>query len=354
MSNIEKFLRLFPKAELHVHFAGTIHFPTLQQLLEKYNYPLDINPEDLYDRGTEFNNVLPALKVFCQLFREFDDFRLAAYETQKEAAENGVRYREMFWNPSDHTDLAGVPYEVSQDGLIAGFNDAEKDFGIIGRLIPSIDRESPSSRAEEMVKEVLAHPRDETLGIGIDYRESEDTIPEKFLAAYQLTFDTHLKRTAHAGENNSPVRNIKTCLDLLKCDRIDHGYTVLDDEELTLRCLDDRIHFTTVPTNSYYSMTLAGQDWAKVHPIKHMLDRGLNISIGSDDPPLHHTDPGWSYVIMVQDMGATIDDVRTLLVNSIEGSWAPEKMKKKWLVQWLQEFDALRSEYNDADKLSNN
>ena len=290
MSQLERFLRSIPKAELHVHYAGTLAVSTMQHLINKYNVAGQIDVDALYYRGDTYNNVLPALKVVCGLLRDPEDFNFVAYETQREAADNGVRYREMFWNPTDHEDIAGVPYKIAQDAIIAGLLRAEQDFGVIGRLIPSIDRENTPERAEQMVADVLANRREETLGIGIDYRESKETPPEKFLKAFQLTENSGLYRSAHAGENESPVKNIETCLDLLKCDRIDHGYTVLDDEELTLRCLNESIHFTTIPTNSHYSKTLAGQDWAKVHPIKHMMNRGLKISINSDDPPLHHTE----------------------------------------------------------------
>jgi adenosine deaminase len=69
-----------------------------------------------------------------------------------------------------------------------------------------------------------------------------------------------LKRTTHTGEDDLPPQNIKICLDLLKCDRIDHGYTVLNDEMLLRECIEREVLFTVVPTNSHYFEILAGQD----------------------------------------------------------------------------------------------
>jgi len=342
MKPLEKFLRTIPKAELHVHFTGTLIFPTVQHLIQKYDVP-GIDIDGLYHRGDDYMNVLPALKVACNLMREPEDFRFVAYETQREAAKNGVRYREMFWNPTDHEDIAGIPYNVSQDAIIKGLKEAEKDFGIIGRLIPSIDREKSPARAVEMVEEVIAHPRTETLGIGMDYLESKGA-PEIFLEAYQLAGRAGLYRTAHAGEDELPARNIEICLDLLNCDRIDHGYSVLADNALLNRCIEQGVFFTVVPTNSHYCDTLAGQDWSEVHPIRHMLKNNLRITIGSDDPPLHQTDPGWSYVILVEEMGVTIDTVRELIINSIDASWAPGTLKQEWRKSWLDEFDEMRSQ----------
>ncbi|MHA2385996.1 MAG: adenosine deaminase family protein, partial [Candidatus Thorarchaeota archaeon] len=207
---------------------------------------------------------------------------------------------------------------------------------------PSIDREKSPERAVELVEEVLANPKDETLGIGMDYLE-ERGAPEKFLEAYRIAGQGGLKRTAHAGEDESPSRNVKICLDLLKCDRIDHGYTVLNDEALLSECIERGVLFTVVPTNSHYCETLAGQDWSEVHPIRHMLDKGLRITIGSDDPPLHNTDPGWSYMIVLNEMGFTVDDVRQLIINSIDASWASENEKRKWREEWLTVFDEERN-----------
>ena len=59
----------------------------------------------------------------------------------RKAAQNGVRYREIFWNPTDHQSFPDFQYRNAMEGIIEGLKNAEKDFGIIGRMIPSINRE---------------------------------------------------------------------------------------------------------------------------------------------------------------------------------------------------------------------
>jgi adenosine deaminase len=75
-----------------------------------------------------------------------------------------------------------------------------------------------------------------------------------------------------------------------------------------------------------------------------MFDRGLRITIGSYDPPLHNTDSGWIYMIVLNEMGFTLDEVRELIVNSIDASRAPEKEKRKWRENWLTEIDEERND----------
>jgi len=49
--------------------------------------------------------------------------------------------------------------------------------------------------------------------------------------AYRNARRAGLKTTAHAGEFGMPWTNVRTALDLLQVDRIDHGYTVVDQPE---------------------------------------------------------------------------------------------------------------------------
>ena len=249
--NLHEFLRKIPKAELHVHLTGTVFPKTLQKLSRKHavKLPSFDRIEDLYDRS-EFKSILPMLKIAVSVMRDPEDFALVVYETMREAAENGVRYREIFWNPTDHHEIVGLDYKTVVDNIIGGLQEAEEDFGIMGRLLPSINREESSQLGLEMVQEVLNNRCDKVIGLGMDFLETGHP-PEKFWKAYQTAREGGLHLTAHAGEFGEPWRNVETALDLLKCERIDHGYTIIDNPELLKRCAEEQIVFTVVPTNSY-------------------------------------------------------------------------------------------------------
>ena len=340
--NIHSFCRKIPKAELHVHFTGAVPIEAFIYLAKKNNVQLPQyeNSEDIYRRGKNFNRVLKTLKLVCQALLTAEDFHFAVYNTQKKAAECGIRYREMFWNPTDHWEIAKIAYDSAVDGMIAGLREAESDFGIIGRLIPSIDRESSPELGLEMVEAVISHPREEVVGIGMDYLEVGNP-PEKFWKAYRLAGLHGLKRTAHAGEFGEPAYNIETALDLLECDRIDHGYTVFQNDSLLKRCRDEQILFTIVPTNSYYNRELRGKNFALQHPISHMAKAGLKIMPNSDDPPLHHTDPANAYAEMMTTFNLPLVQLREFVINGIDGAWVDEKTRINWRKEWLAVYDDL-------------
>src|SRR4030095_16123351 len=95
--------------------------------------------------------------MFCLVMasiRDRADFNRITYETLQQAAEHGVRHREMFWNPTTHM-ACGVLYATAVDGIIDGIRDARTDFGIQCVLIAAINRMETRELALEMVQTVL-------------------------------------------------------------------------------------------------------------------------------------------------------------------------------------------------------
>lgn len=340
----EQFLRDLPKVELHCHFAGTVSAPSLVDLAEKYDVELPPHeePEDLYD----YDNIQDFFIIYdkvAEIAREPEDFERLTYETLGEAAQNGVRHREMFFNPTTHQD-AGVPYETVVDGMIAGIERARDEWGIDCRLIPAVNRMAPPELAYEMVRTVLDHPREEVIGIGMDYAEP-DNPPEQFWKAYRLAGGHGLHLTAHASEDAHP-RNVETCLDLLDCERIDHGYHILKDDELVERCRDEGVVFTVCPTSTAW---VYGWSDLSEHPIREMAERDLKIMINSDDPPMFKTEIGREYVVMARHMDFAPEDFKQFVLNGIDGAWVPDPTKRQWREEWSREIDQMIEELDGTE-----
>ena len=171
--DLEEFLKAIPKAELHVHLTGSVFPKTLEELAQKHlvKLPEYQSIEDLYDRSA-FESILPMLKVSVSVMQDPSDFSRIVYETMREAAQNGVQYREIFWNPTDHKNVPDFQYRNAMEGIIEGLKNAEKDFGIVGRMIPSINREESAQLAVDLVTLVLENPFEEVIGLGMDYLET--------------------------------------------------------------------------------------------------------------------------------------------------------------------------------------
>lgn len=341
---LEAFLHAMPKAELHCHLFGTVRRDTFSELNARAGKPLsDEEITGFYTRGEKPVGVLRVLRALdAWLIRTPDDLYRLAREYLEDAASHNVRHSEFCWNPTGTALQSGIPFARAQEAIVRAIADAQTDFGIQGRLIAAIDREASPAAAQEMVDWVRTHRHEHTLGIGIDYRETEHP-PELFVQAYADARKAGLRTTAHAGEFGTPWTNVRTAVELLQVDRIDHGYTAIDEPDFARQCAERGLLFTVVPTNSYYLRTLAPERWAADHPIRRMPGLGLRIHPNTDDPTLHHVTPTGAWHMMVRDFGFSIDELRGFLVNGLDGAWIDDTQRADWRRQWLAEFDDLRA-----------
>jgi adenosine deaminase len=335
-------LRALPKMELHCHLLGTVRKATFEDLVQAAGAPISSEEIDaFYTRGEKPVGVLRVLRALDEwLLRSPDDFYRIAYEYLHDAASHNVRYAEFFWNPTGTASAGGLAYAAVLPALKLAMRDAQRDCGIIARVIPSIDREASARAATEMVRWVIEQRCDEVPGIGMDYREN-DHPPEKFTEAYALAKNHGLKTTAHAGEFGMPWRNVQTAMQTLHVDRIDHGYTIVDNAQLMQEAKERGIVFTVVPTNSYYLRTLPLERWAKDHPIKKMLASSLKLHPNTDDPTLHHITPTGSWAMMMQHFGASWSDVAQFMHNGLDAAWIDESTRQNWRTEWQKEWDVL-------------
>jgi adenosine deaminase len=295
---------------------GTLRPETVADLARKHDIALPTADVDhIYDYATIYE--------FLEIFRfvnstvvDRDDFARVAYESLEDGVKLGnLKYREMFFNPTLHT-TRGVPMATIVDGLIDGARAAEADYGVRCFLIADVYRQDPVPMAMQMTEEVIGLRRDEVIGLGMDAAEAPDP-PEQFAEVFALAGDAGLHLTSHASEDAPPV-NITTCLDVLGCERIDHGYHILADEAVVERCRDDGIHFTCCPTST--AMVYGWPDLT-THPINGMLAAGLLVHLNSDDPTMFRTDIGKEYVDFVGQNGYPPEVAKSMVLNGVDATW---------------------------------
>jgi adenosine deaminase len=347
---LDRFLTAMPKAELHCHLMGTVRKQTFADLVREAGAPFSTQQvEAFYTRGEKPVNVSHVLRALDQrLVTRTEHLHRITFEYLEDSFAQGVRYCEFFWAPTG-TVAAGIAYRPAQQAILAACADAESQFGIVGRPIPSIDRQASVSAATEMLQWVIDNRSEMIAGIGMEFEE-EGRPPEIFAGVFAAATRAGLRKTTHAGENGVSWANVQTAIDLLGVDRIDHGYSVLDNPELTRRCADSGIVFTVVPTNSYFLRTLTPERWAQDHPIRHMPAAGLRIHPNTDDPTLHLVTATQAWGKMVRDFGFGIADLREFMLNGLDTAWIGDALRAQWRVEWMRDFDAARARWLPADQ----
>lgn len=347
--SFDEFLRRIPKLDLHYHLLGGVRLETMLAIAARHDETLTLEEAESYYRAHQRpdgprRGGIAALERLYALMREPDDYYRVLMEVAEDAADSGVRYVELMWNPSDT-----IPnYARVNAALERAIDDAERRWGIVARLIPSINREKSPEAAVAMVETVAAHPHPYVLGIGIDYREDHAPI-ERFWKAYRLAGEHGYRLTGHCSEFGLHWRNVETGLDLIGLERIDHGYTVIANDQLAQRCANERIPFTVIPSNTYYrGLWPDREEWREKHPIRVMARLGLTLVPCTDDWHIHDTDGVKLYRTLIEEFGFDLEGIRHCLINAIEACWAPEPLKRRWREQWPAEFDTLRNRLEEA------
>ena len=332
-------LRRLPKVELHCHVEGASRAETIADLARANGVDLPVDdPARLYE-FTSLNQFLEIYAVICASLQSADDFHRITYECLEDAVTAGVRYREMMFSPGFVIKL-GVPLSTVWAGVSAAVIDARNDLGIGCRMILDFDKPSGPGHALEMAEFAAAQDRDILIGMGADSVE-RDIDHRSFAAAYEAAARVGLKRTMHAGEDG-PSENIAIAVRELGCDRIDHGFRLLDDPELTEEVVERRIPMTSCPTSNLVIKLVPD---IESHPFARQRERGVLAMLNSDDPGMMSFDLGDEYATVAEAYDYPLEEMEAISLDGIEASWAPDDEKADLRRRFCAEFDALRSEF---------
>ncbi|MFT3835030.1 MAG: hypothetical protein QM711_17210 [Micropruina sp.] len=336
-----------PKVDLHCHLIGAVGASTFAELARREHLALPDTPERVYadcnslppdpelyrdtripvPQGRSADEPAVSYSLFqlsgwvTQVLRDADDLTRIVYEAFADAhTSSATRHLELFID-EPRGRLARLGYPALIDAYAEGIRLAERDFGMSGRLIAAIDRSRSAEQALAWVRTVVDHPHQYLAGIGLDNLETVGP-PERFADAYRLAGAAGLGRTAHSSEHVPGAANTITCLDLLGCDRIDHGYFVLQDDAVVKRLRSQQTPLTVISTTSRRSW----RPWRRAS-IAAMLDAGLNVIAASDDPAMFPTTLAAEYGILADDLAVPYPRLRQMALAGVDACWlpAPEK-----------------------------
>lgn len=360
------YLQRLPKADLHCHLIGTVRATTFADLARRESLELPADPERIFadinslppdpalyrntripvpqQRGADEPDVSYSLfqvsNWVVEVLRDADDLTRIVYEAFEDAhRQSGTRHLELFFDALP-PHLESLGYLGAVDAYAEGIRMAERDFGMTGLMIQGIDRSRSGEEALAVVRRVVDNPHPYVAGIGLDNLETAGP-PERFADAYRLAGEAGLGRTAHSSEHAPTAVNTITCLDLLGCDRIDHGYYVLEDDAVVERMREEQVAFTVASTTSRRSW----RPWRRAS-IAAMLEAGLNVIPCSDDPGMFPTTLAAEYGIVSEQIGATHEQVRRMAIASFEASWLPADDRARRLADVTREIDALDAEFS--------
>jgi len=323
--------------ELHCHLEGAARPSTIADLARANGVTLPTeDPAELF-RFADLDSFLAVYGVICASLVTADDFRRLTYEALEDAVSAKVRYREMFFSPGFVMAL-GVGVDVVWDGIRAGLADAHHDLDIKCRMILDVDKPSGPAAAADLVEFAGEQDRDLLVGVGGDSTE-RGVDHRAFAPVFARAAQLGLHRTFHAGEDG-PADNIAAAVDDLGCERIDHGFRLLDDPGLTRRVADARIPLTVCPISNVVIANVI-VDVAD-HPFARQREAGVLVTVNSDDPGMMGTTICDDYEAVTDRFAYDADTIEAIALDAIDASWAPPDEQRVLHARFLTEMDALR------------
>jgi adenosine deaminase len=325
MHDARSLIARLPKCELHIHIEGSLEPEMMFALARRNGVRLPYESVEDLRCAYQFRNLQDFLDLYYQgmsvLVAEQDFYDLAFAYLRRAHADN-VRHVEMFFDPQGHTSR-GIAFGTVIGGLHRAIADAEQELGISASLIMCFLRHLDEADAEKTLDRALAF-RDEIVGVGLDSSEFGNP-PSKFKHVFARARDAGFFLTAHAGEEGPPSY-VWEALDVLGVGRIDHGNRSLDDETLVHRLAHERLALTMCPLSN---LRLHVIDAIAHHPLRRMMDKGLVVTLNSDDPAYFGGYVSDNYRAVSDALSLSREEITIIARNGVQASLLAPQEKAK-------------------------
>uniref|UniRef100_A0A8C5GCY5 Adenosine deaminase n=1 Tax=Gouania willdenowi TaxID=441366 RepID=A0A8C5GCY5_GOUWI len=344
--------------ELHVHLDGAIRVQTILDVAKRRGIDLRAHTVEEMTRRIALEE--PAtLTVFLDKFNQYmhvvagdrEAIKRIAYEFVENEAKEGVIYVEVRYCPHllANSGVEPIPWnhdegDLSPDEVVRlvnqGLREGERAFSIKARSILCCMRHMPSW-SMEIVELCKKYQHDGVVGIDLAGDESLncEANPDH-RRAYEEAERCGIHRTVHAGEVG-PASVVKEAVEVLKAERIGHGYRTLEDQNLYRKLLKLNMHFEMCPLSS--KLTGACHPDFTKHPIITFKNDKANYSLNTDDPLVLNSTLQHDYSIAQKYMGFTEEEFKRVNICSAQSSFLPEKEKQELLLKLYEAYGMIQS-----------
>ncbi|MFZ5751016.1 MAG: adenosine deaminase [Pseudomonadota bacterium] len=274
-----------PKIELHLHLEGAAPPAFIRGLAAEKR--MDIGGIFDAQGGYAFGDFWHFLKVYeaaTGTLQSPEDYRRLTRAVLGDSAANGVIYSETFLSPDfcGGGDLAA--WREYLHAIREAAEEAERQDGIVLRAIVTAVRHFGPDRARRTAICAAETAGDFLTGFGLAGDEKAGA-PRDFAWAFDAAREAGLRLTAHAGEWGGP-QSVREAIRDLRVERIGHGVRAIEDPALVAAIAEAGIVLEVCPGSN---VALGLYPTFRAHPISRLHERGVKITVSTDDPPFFRT-----------------------------------------------------------------
>lgn len=309
-----------PKVELHLHHEAAAPPSFVRQIAKEKK----IDIEGLFDENGNYS-----FRDFAHFIEVYDgataalttpeDFQRLTYRALEETAKSGVIYAETFLSPDFCGGSDLIAWKEFLAAIKEGADAAEKDFGIVHRAIVTCLRHTGPEKAIPAAKCAAETADDYLVGFGMAGAEMVGR-PGDFAYSFDLAREAGLRLTCHAGEWGGPDMVADTLRDL-KVERIGHGINAIHDDALVDQLAADGVVLEVCPGSNVVLKAVTRLD---VHPIAKLRERGVKVTVSTDDPPFFATTMTREFEELNRVFGWDCPDFDALNTTAIEAAFCDD------------------------------
>ena len=320
-------LKNIPKAEIHLHIEALPSRKFVSKLLSrqdpKYKDMANVDEVFTYDNLTQF---IQAFLLVQGAFKEPEDFAGLMESARDYLIDNGIVYAEMFFAPTAFLKK-GWQFEQIMDFFVKKIDEIYEKDHIKIRLLIDVSRTFGAENAQNNLDLVLKYNSDKIIGIGLGGAEIKGPAAE-YKDVYANAKKAGLCRVAHAGEDVGP-ESVWDSIKLLDAQRIGHGISSIQDENLVKYLADNKIPLEICPTSNVFTKKYVQK--IEEHPIRPFFDKGVIVTVNTDDPTFFNVNLLDEYWNLYSKLNFTLDEIKQVIINAFEVSFMPEADKAKYI-----------------------
>ncbi|CTQ31827.1 adenosine deaminase [Jannaschia rubra] len=315
-----------PKIELHLHLEGAAPPEFVGRLADEKKMRLDgvFNEAGSYDYK-DFEGFLQVYERATEVLKTPEDYARLTRAVLEHSVEQGVIYTEAFLSPDF---CGGRDLTAWREYMHAMQEAAGAVPGIEMRGIVTCIRHFGPDKARETARCAAETAGDFITGFGIGGNEGLFA-PGDFVWAYDCAREAGLGLTAHAGEFGGP-ESVRSALDDLGVSRIGHGVRAVEDEALIDRLAEDGIVLEVCPGSNVALGVYAN---IAAHPIEKLRERGVKVTVSTDDPPFFHTTMREEYEALERTFGWDGEAFRQINRTAAEAAFCDDATRADLLAR---------------------
>jgi adenosine deaminase len=315
-----------PKAHLHLHFTGSMRIRTVQDLAAKHGlrlpdalttaWPPHLSARD--ERGWfRFQRLYDAARACV---RDESDLRRIVREAAEDDAAEGSRWLELQVDPTSYAPFVGgitPALEIVLDEAAAVSRDGAAQVAVV--VAASRIRHPLDARA---LARLAAHHAGEGPGTVVGFGLSNDErrgVTEEFAPAFEIARRAGLLLVPHAGELLGPTA-VETTLESIRPDRIGHGVRSVEDPRVLELVAESGVALEVCPGSN---VALGVYGSAAEVPLREIVENGIPVALGADDPLLFGSRLAAQYELVRDDLGFDDEELADLARSSLRASRAP-------------------------------